>query len=121
MFCRKKKLSFDELIAKSLNVLAEQKFPSYVVFNIPKTKNIAKISVVKDAIDPGFFRLNIHAEREGSNLTIFHMRSKNTEAEIREELRKYADSQAEREAIRAEIMELSESVDDKEGEFPSDY
>ena len=121
MFWRKKKLSFDELIAKSLNVLAEQKFPSSVFFNIPKTKNVARISVIKDALDSEFFRLNIHAERESSSLTIFHMRRKNTEAGIREELRKCADSQTERDAIRSEIMELSESVDDKEGEFPSDY
>ena len=38
-----------------------------------------------------------------------------------EEMRKYLAGDKDTEKIRQSILELSASVDDKEGEFPSDY
>ncbi len=117
----RKKLTFEELAEKSLKVLAEHDFPLRAVFDIPGTKNEAGLYVVKDLLTPGFFRLEIHAGRLGSQYTTYHTNPGKSEQELRDDIRKYIADKNEISRICAEIKELSDSVDGKEGEFPSDY
>ena len=118
----RKKLTFEGLVKRCLEVLAdEHDFPFYVAFDIPGTKNTAGIYAAKDLPTPGFFRLEIHAGREGSQYTTFHTNPGKSEQELRDDIRKYIADENEISRICAEIKELSDSVDDKEGEFPSDY
>lgn len=106
---------------KPLKVLAEHEFPFCMAFNIPDTKNIAQIYIAKDLLKPGFFRLQIHAAREDSQYTTYHMGIGKSEPELRDDIRKYIADKNEISRICAEIKELSDFVDDKAGEFPSDY
>ena len=117
----RKKLTFEELAEKCLGILAENDFPFRVVFDIPGTKNEAGLYVAKDLLTPGFFRLEIHAGRRGSQYTTYHTNPGKSEQELRDDIRKCIADKNEISRICAEIKELSDSVDDKEGEFPSDY
>ena len=117
----RKKLTVEELVKKCLEVLSEHDFPFCAVFDIPGKKNEAGLYVVKDLLKPGFFRLEIHANRLGSQYTTYHTNPGKSEQELRDDIRKYIADENEISRICAEIKELSDSVDDKEGEFPSDY
>lgn len=117
----RKKLTVEELVKRCLEILAEHDFPLRAVFDIPGKKNEAGLYVVKDLLKPGFFRLEIHANRLGSQYTTYHTNPGKSEQELRDDIKKYIADENEISRICAEIRELSDSVDDKEGEFPGDY
>ena len=56
----------DELIVKGGRVLVDAKFPASLYFDIPDSKNIAWLQVVKSYKGEGLFRLNVSVSREGS-------------------------------------------------------
>lgn len=117
----RKKMTVEELVKRCLEILAEHDFPFRIAFDIPSTKNEAGLYVVKDSLTPGFFRLEIHAGREGSQYTTYNTGVGKSEQELRDDIRRYIADENEISRICAEIKELSDSVDDKAGEFPSDY
>lgn len=114
-------MAFDDLIAKALKLLAEQNFPFRVMFDIPGTKNEGFFCANKSYIQPGNFCFEVHAARKGSMYSTQHKVMHMNEQDMRKTLKEWADSQTERDKLKAELKELSDSVDDKEGEFPSDY
>ena len=117
---------FCELIKKCIELLSKQDFNgkgAFFAFNIPQTKNEAVIGAEKSAICKGYFRFRISAKRNGSHYLIsqYHTGDK-TEDELKEYLRtEYLETAENIANLQAAIMELSGSVDDKEGEFPMDY
>ena len=108
----------DNLIVKSRRVLIEQEFPFSICFDIPNSKNIAWLQVAKSYKGEGLFRLHVSVAREGSSMMHSHYYPNDM---TEEEMRKYLAGDKDTEQIRRSILELSASVDDKEGEFPSDY
>ena len=115
------KMTFDEMIEKALTILAEHNFPYAIYLPIPGTKNVGTFRVSKDYAEVGYFRFEVHASCEGSEYTTYNTTERKAEQELREELKRMAAVKSERDKLRAELEELSDSVDDKEGEFPSDY
>ena len=108
----------DTLIVKSKRALIEQEFPYSMYFRIPDSKNIAWIQIKKGYSAQGMFRLLVSVSREGAAM----MHSNYFYSDMTEEdMRKYLAGNEDTEKIRRSILKLSESVDDKEGEFPSDY
>ena len=108
----------DELIAKGRRVLVDKDLPASSCFWIPGTKNVAWLQVVKSYKGEGIFRLHISVSREGSSLMHSHYYSNDM---TEQEMRKYLAGDEDAAEIRGSILELSEHVDDKEGEFPSGY
>ena len=120
------KLDFCELIKKSIELLIKHDFKGKSAFSalyIPKTKNEAWIYAEKSGIREGCFRLRISAKRKGSNYLIsqYHTGDK-TEDELKEYLKtEYLETTENIANLQTTIMELSDDVDSKEGEFPFDY
>ena len=85
-------------------------------FKISGSKNIAWLQVTKSYKGEG--RLHVSVSREGSAMMHSHYYQDDM---TEEEMRKYLAGGKDTEQIRRSILELSASVDDKEGEFPSDY
>ena len=108
----------DEFIIKCRRQLVDKDFPVYSYFNIPDSKNIAWLQVTKSYKGEGLFRLIVSVSREGSQMMHSHYYPKGM---TEEKMRKYLAGDKDTEQIRRSILELSASVDDKEGEFPSDY
>ncbi len=122
------KLDFCELIKKSIELLIKHDFKgksAFCAFYIPKTKNEALIEAVKSPIHEGCFRLRISAKRKGSDYLISHYQyhaGDKTEEELKKYLKtEYLETTENITNLKTTIMELSDSVDDKEGEFPFDY
>ena len=108
----------DTLIVKSKRALIEQEFPYSMYFRIPGSKNVAWIQVKKGYSAQGMFRLMVSVSREGSSM----VHSNYYYSDMTEEkMRKYLATDEDTAKIRESILKLSASVDDKEGEFPSDY
>ena len=114
-------MAFDETMTEALGILAGHDFPCAVVFRIPDSKNLGYFRVEKNLIQEGRFFFEVHAAREGSMYTTHRKILNANEQAMRDALKEWLASQAERDKLRVELEELSESVDDKEGEFPSDY
>lgn len=114
-------MTFDEVIKHVLEMIVEHDFPYAVVFRIPDSKNVGYFRVEKSYIQPGNFCFEVHAARKGSMYSTQHKVMHMNEQDMRKTLKEWADSQSERDKLKAELEELSDSVDDKEGEFPSDY
>ncbi len=112
----KRMLTLEELLAECRRFLSEQKFPHGVAFDIPGSKNVAMLQVTK-GYQEGKLTLTVNVYREGSRYLHTHYYDHRTE----EDMRKYLAGDEDAERIIASIRELSASVDDREGEFPSDY
>ena len=107
----------EENIVKAVNLLCEHEIPINICFDIPGTKNIGAVGIINDLLNQNKFRFQVIAWREGSSLqTNYFLEGNMTEQEIKECIKNKNPAQ-----IAKFIMELSEKVDDKEGEFPSDY
>ena len=122
------KVDFCELIKKSIEFLIEHDFygkGAFCAFDIPKTKNEAFIEAVKSAIREGCFSLRISAKRKGSNYLISYYMvdvGDKTEDELKKYLKtEYLETTENITNLQTAIMELSDTADDKEGEFPFDY
>ncbi len=114
-------MTFDETITKALEILMGHDFPYAVVFRIPDSKNLGYFRVEKSYLKAGDFCFEVHAAREGSMYSTQHKVFHANEQDMKKTLKEWSSSQTERDKLKAELEELSESVDDKEGEFPSDY
>lgn len=87
-------------------------------FDVPNTNNIAAIAIEKSAITKGLFILRVCVSRKGSGYwTGYFWKGQQTE----EALKKYLEKEVDIGALQKAIKELSDSVDDKAGEFPLDY
>ncbi len=115
----KKKATLDELIKKAMKVLDEhlgkQRLPFCVGLDIPGTKNEAGFYINESFTEQGLVFLQVGVRRVGYDLLVSHYHESMTENELREYLAKIAEDTTE---IQAEIKELSDNVDDREGEFP---
>ena len=109
-------VKIDELIVKARRVLVDKDFPASSCFRIPDSKNVAWLQVVKSYKGEGIFRLHISVSREGSSLMHSHYYPDDL---TEQEMRKYLAADKDTAKIRRSILELSASVDGKEGEFPS--
>ena len=123
-----KKLDCCGLIKKSIELLIKHDFngkSAFCAFDIPKTKNEAFIEAVKSAIREGCFKLRISAKRKGSDYLISHYQyhaGDKTEDELKKYLKtEYLEKTENIANLQAEIMELSDAVNDKAGEFPFGY
>ena len=108
----------DELIVKARRVLVDKDFQVSSYFSIPGTKNIACFQAAKSYKGEGLFRLNVSVSREGSSMLHSHYYPNDM---TEQKMRKYLAGDEDADNIRKSILELSASVDDKEGEFPSGY
>ena len=111
-------MTIDELINGCRKLLHEEKFPCGIGFRLPPSKNIAYLQIANSYKGEGLFRLHVSVSREGSSMMHSHYYHNDM---TEEEMRKYLAGDEDTEKIRQSILELSASVDDKEGEFPSDY
>ena len=117
---------FCELIKKCIEALIKTDFMGKSVFcalDIPQTKNEAFIQAEKSAIRGGCFRFWISVGRTGSDYyTRNCMTGDKTEDELKEYLKtEYLETTENIANLQTTIMELSDDVDSKEGEFPFDY
>lgn len=117
---------FCELIKKGIEALIKEDFMEkgvFCAFDIPQTKNEAFIEAEKSAIREGCFRFWISVERIGSDYCTRNcMTGDKTEDELKEYLKtEYLEKAENITNLQTTIIELSGIVDDKEGEFPSDY
>ena len=115
----KKKATLDELIKKTIQLLlkhlGKQKIPFYAALDIPGTKNEADFYINKSLTKEGLVFLQVGVRRVGYDLLVSHYHESMTEDELREYLAKIVEDTTE---IQAEIKELSDNIDDREGEFP---
>ena len=115
----KKMLTLDELIKITIDILlkhlGKQKIPFYAALDIPGTKNEADFYINQSLTKEGLVFLQVGVRRVGYDLLVSHYHESMTEDELREYLAKIVEDTTE---IQAEIKELSDNIDDREGEFP---
>lgn len=109
----------NELIKKTIQLLlkhlGKHTLPFYAALDIPGTKNEAGFFINKSLTEQGFIFLQVGVRRAGSDLLVSHYHNSMTEDELREYLAKIAENTTK---IQAEIKDLSDDVDNREGEFP---